>query len=102
MHDRLLVRLALLAAIFALAGCGDLHQQIAGKWKTGSGEVVWEFFANGVVTTDGAPGRYSFGDNNRIKIQTGAATFVYQLELQGDRMILKDAKGSAFELNRIK
>ena len=89
-----------LLLMLGLAGCDNSKAQLVGKWK--SGEVVWDFSSNGTLTTDGTPGRYSFGDNKRIKIQTGAATFVYQLEIQGDRMTWKDPGGSSLELTKIR
>ncbi len=92
--------LALLGIAIALIGCGGPHKQIAGKWK--AGDAVWDFASNGTLTTDGQPGRYTFGDQDRIKIQTGAATFVYQLELQSDRMTWIAPNGSKTELTRIK
>ena len=102
MRYSLLVRLALFAAMIALAGCGGSSQPMVGKWKSGNSSTVWEFFENGTLNTDGTPGRYNFGDNKRIKIQTGAATFVYQLKIEGDRMTLTDPGGSAMELTRVK
>jgi len=47
-------------------------------------------------------GRYSFGDNNRIKIETSIATSVYQMELVGDKMTLKEPNGSKLALTRVK
>ncbi len=94
--------LVLLAALFALGGCDNSRKRIVGKWKAESGEVVWEFSGNGTLSSGGTPGRYTLGDNNRIKIQTGAATFVYQLEYEGERMIWKDPNGSKMTLSRIK
>lgn len=92
--------LASLLVFFALSGCNRSREQLVGKWK--SGEVIWEFASNGTLTTEGASGRYSFGDNDRIKIQTGAATFVYQFSIQGDRMTWKDPSGTTMELTRVR
>ncbi len=47
-------------------------------------------------------GRYTFGDNNRIKIETSIATSVYQIELVGDKMTLKEPSGSKLVLTRVK
>ena len=47
-------------------------------------------------------GRYTFGDNNRIKIETSIATSVYQMELVGDKMTLKEPNGSKLVLTRVK
>ncbi len=94
-----------LVFLFALAGCDRTRKQLVGKWKAesgGSGESAWEFFDNGTLSAGGSPGRYTFGDNNRLKIQTTTATFVYQFEFSGDRMTWKDPNGSRMELTRIK
>jgi len=102
LHKTIIFSVVLLAVLFALGGCDNSRKQIVGRWKVESGETVWEFSSNGTLLTDGTPGRYTLGDNNRIKIQTSAATFVYQLEFQGDRMIWKDPNGSKLELSKIK
>ena len=47
-------------------------------------------------------GRYTFGDRERIKIETPSGTAVYQIELSGDRMTLKDPRGSKLEFTRVK
>lgn len=92
----------LLLALFALSACEDSRKKLVGKWKVESTDTVWEFSPNGTLTTNETPGRYTFGDNNRIKIQTGPATFVYQLEFQGEHMIWRDPNGSTMELSKIK
>lgn len=98
---RSLIALALLALVL-LAGCDKSSQQIVGKWKAENSNATWEFLANGSLDNNGAPGRYTFGDNKRLKIQTGAATFVYQYDLQNDRLTLIDPSGSRLELVRIR
>jgi len=103
MRKRIPILLALAAVLFALQACDTSRKQIVGKWKAeGSNEVVWEFFGNGSLSTGGSPGRYSFGDGQRVKIQTQSATFVYQLEFQDDRMIWKDPNESKMEFRRMK
>ena len=42
----------------------------------------------------GTRGKYTLGDQERIKIQTSFGTSVYQMEFSGDQMSLKDASGS--------
>ena len=64
--------------------------------------LVWEFSQNGSVVIASDKGRYSFGDNNRVKIETPFAKSVYQMELSGDRLILKDPNGSKLEFTRIR
>jgi hypothetical protein len=95
--------LALLA--LALQACGGANKEIVGKWRVegGAADVVWEFQANGVVlTSSGTPGRYSFGDNQRLKIQTPSATFVQQIEIRGDQMTWRDMSGAVTQLTRAK
>lgn len=104
MRQRFLT-LCLLIAALALPSCDSSRKQIVGKWRVegGTAEVVWDFHANGAVTTSsGAPGRYSFGDNKRLKIQTPSATFVHQIEIQGDRMTWRDMSGTVTQLTRVK
>ena len=64
--------------------------------------MVWEFSADGSVLMGPSRGRYSFGDDNRIKIETPIATSVYQMELVGDKMTLKDPNGSKLVLTKVK
>jgi hypothetical protein len=64
--------------------------------------MVWEFGDGGSVQLGSIRGRYSFGDRDRIKIETSGATAVYQLELSGDRMTLQDLRGSKLRFTRAK
>jgi hypothetical protein len=94
------------SAIFlcAATGCGGPSRDIVGKWRSAGDEhpVVWEFSSNGSVSIGRDKGRYSFGDNNRIKIETAFAKTVYQMELSGDRMTLRHPNGLKLEFARIK
>jgi hypothetical protein len=97
------VQIILITALFCLmASCGN--PTIVGKWRMsgGSGATVWEFSTNGSVFVGDIRGRYTFGDQNRIKIQTPFATSVYQLEISDDRMTLQEPGGSRLEFTRIK
>jgi hypothetical protein len=89
--------------LFSMAACGAGAHGIVGKWRT-SGDtkaMVWEFSKNGSFLMGEVRGRYRFGDQNRIKIETPFATSVYQMQILGDRMILRDANGSKLEFTRI-
>jgi hypothetical protein len=55
--------------------------------------IVWEFSKNGSILMGSVRGRYKFGDQNRIKIETPFATTVYLPEISGDRMILREPGG---------
>jgi len=90
----------LLALVLFLIGCSEENKKIVGKWKSDGSDVTWEFYENGTLSTDGKPGRYTFGDNERVKIQTQTATFMYQLELQGDHMTWRAPDGTRQELTR--
>lgn len=89
--------------LWAMAGCGSSHN-IVGKWRAAgdSSAMVWEFSKDGSVLMGSTRGRYSFGDRDRIKIQTPFGTSVYQMELSEDHMILKDPTGSQLEFRRSK
>jgi len=67
----------------------------------GSNATVWEFSENGVVLIGDVRGRYKFGDQDRIKIETPFATTVYELKISGDRMTLQEPGGSKLEFTRI-
>lgn len=96
--------LAVVALFVLLQSCDSPRKQIVGKWlvEGETREVVWEFHPNGSVTTAEAPGRYTFGSGNRLKIQTPSAIFIYELEIHGDRMTWKDSSGAKTELTRLK
>ena len=85
----------------AIPGCGN--STILGKWRMsgGSNATVWEFSENGVVLIGDVRGRYKFGDQDRIKIETPFATAVYELKISGDRMTLQEPGGSKLEFTRI-
>jgi hypothetical protein len=87
-----------------LTGCGGPRRDIIGKWRS-AGEantIIWEFSENGAVKMGSIQGRYSFGDRDRVKIETPSGTSVYQMELSGDRMTLKDPRGSRLEFTRVR
>jgi hypothetical protein len=94
----------LFICLLLLGSCDSPSKKIVGKWKaTGDhNEMLWEFADNGTVTLGGQPARYSFGDGQRIKIQTPSATYVRQYEIEGDRMIWTEANGTRTELTRVK
>jgi hypothetical protein len=69
---------------------------------SGSDATVWEFKSNGAVLLEDVSGRYKFGDQDRIKIETPFATTVYQLQISGDQMVLQEPSGPKLEFIRIK
>jgi len=87
-----------------MAGCGGPSNDIVGKWRMSgsSSAIVWEFSKNGSVLIGNVRGRYRFGDQNRVKIETPFATSVYQMEISGDRMTLREPGGSKLEFTRIR
>ena len=86
-----------------LSGCGGKTHEIAGRWQLSSepNAMVWEFSSDGSVLMGTNRGRYSFGDNKRIKIETSIATSVYQMEIAGDKLTLKEPSGSKLVLTRV-
>jgi hypothetical protein len=94
----------LLLSFCLITGCGGNARDIVGTWRTSTdpNAMVWEFSSDGSVLMGTNRGRYSFGDNNRIKIETSIATSVYQMELVGDKMTLKEPNGSKLVLTRVK
>lgn len=98
-----LVRIAVAAFLCTAFGCEN-SSQIVGKWRT-SGDanpMVWEFFDNRGVLMGQMRGKYTFGDGDRIKVETPFATFVYHMELSGDQLILREPSGSKLVLTRIR
>jgi hypothetical protein len=96
------LRIIAMAVAFTMAGCGN--STIVGKWRLmgGSNAILWEFSSNGAVRVGDVRGRYKFGDQDRIKIETPFATTVYQMKISGDRMTLQEPGGSKLEFTRIK
>ena len=96
--------IALVLLLGAMVGCGGASHEIVGKWRASrdANAIVWEFSKDGSLLIGNSRGRYSFGDRNRVKTETPFATSVYQMELAGDRMTLKDPRGSKLEITRIK
>jgi hypothetical protein len=103
-HRIWLAVIALATLLIAIAACGGPSRDIVGKWRTSedANAMVWEFSKNKSLLIGQVRGRYSFGDNNRIKIETPFATSVYQMEFLDDRMILREVNGSKLEFTRIK
>ncbi|PYJ13926.1 MAG: hypothetical protein DME94_10125 [Verrucomicrobia bacterium] len=93
--------IALATLLFAIPACGN--SSIVGKWRMsgGSDATVWEFKSNGAVLVGGVSGRYKFGDQDRIKVETPFATTVYQLKISGDQMVLQEPGGSKLEFTRL-
>jgi hypothetical protein len=93
--------LATAVLLFAIAGCRN--SSIIGKWRmSGSNATVWEFSSNGAVLLGDVRGRYKFGDQDRIKIETPFATTVYLVKISSNQLVLEEPGGSKLEFARIK
>ena len=99
---RLLVAPASAVLLFVMASCGN--SSILGKWRMSGVEnqTVWEFSGNGSVLVGEVRGRYKFGDQNRIKIETPFATTVYLVTLSNDQLVLQEIGGSKLEFTRVR
>lgn len=88
----------------ALAGCAKSESDIVGKWRTGadSNAIVWEFSQDGSVLMGSTRGKFTFGDQGRMKIQTPFGTSVYQIEWSADHMVLKEPSGSKLAFTKLK
>jgi hypothetical protein len=88
--------------LFVLASCGN--SSIVGKWRMSGAEnqTVWEFSGNGSVLVGEVRGRYKFGDQGRIKIETPFATTVYLVTLSTDQLVLQELGGSKLEFTRVR
>src|SRR5437667_12032380 len=102
LRQRLLTLIAFAAVILLLAGCGN--SSIVGKWRMSGTEnqTVWEFSSNGSVLVGEVRGRYKFGDQDRIKIETPFSTTVYQVKISTDQLVLQEPGGSKLEFTRIR
>ena len=85
-----------------MIGCG--HSSIVGKWRMlgAENQTVWEFSGNGAVLLGEVRGRYKFGDQGRIKIETPFATTVYLVKLSSDQLVLQELGGSKLEFTRVR
>ena len=99
---RLLLAPASALLLFVLSGCGN--SSIVGKWRMSGTEnqTIWEFSSNGSVLVGEVRGRYKFGDQDRLKIETPFATTVYVMSLSNDQLVLQDLAGSKLEFTRVK
>ena len=99
---RLLLPPASIILILVLVGCGN--STIVGKWRMSGAEnqPVWEFFSNGSVLIGEVRGKYKFGDQERIKIETPFATTVYVVKLSSDQLELEQPGGPKLEFARIR
>ena len=99
---RLRLALASAALLFVMAGCGN--SSIVGKWRLSGAEnqTVWEFFSNGSVLVGEVRGRYKFGTQDRIKIETPFSTTVYVVTLSSDQLVLQELGGSKLEFTRVR
>jgi len=68
----------------------------------GENQTVWEFSDNGSVSMGEVRGRYKFGDQDRIKIETPFATTVYVLKVSNDQLVLQELSGSKLEFRRVR
>ena len=100
--QRLLTLIAFAAVILLLAACGN--SSIVGKWRMSGieNQTIWEFSSNGSVQVGDIPGRYKFGDQDRIKIETPFSTAVYLVKISNDQLVLQEPGGSKLEFTRIK
>ena len=98
---RLLFALGSAVLLFVMAGCGN--SSIVGKWRMSGAEnqTVWEFLSNGSVLVGEVRGRYKFGDQRRIKIETPFATTVYLVKISSDQLVLQELGGSKLEFTRM-
>jgi len=65
-------------------------------------QTVWEFSDNGSVSVGEVHGRYKFGDQDRIKIETPFATTVYVVKVSSDQLVLQELSGSKLEFTRVR
>ena len=86
--------------LLVMSGCGN--SSIVGKWRLSGADnqTVWEFLSNGSVLVGEVRGKYKFGDQDRIKIETPFSTAVYQVKISGEQLVLQEPGGSKLEFTR--
>lgn len=99
---RQLLAPVLAVLLFVMAGCGN--SSIVGKWRMSGTEnqTVWEFYGNGSVLVGEVRGRYKFGNQDRIKIETPFATTVYLVTFSNDQLVLQELGGTKLEFTRVR
>jgi hypothetical protein len=99
---RLLSIISSAVVLLFLTGCGN--SSIVGKWRMSGTEnqTVWEFSNNGSVLVGDVRGRYKFGDQDRIKIETPFSMTVYQVKISSDQLVLQETGGSKLEFTRMR
>jgi hypothetical protein len=99
---RLLLVPASAVLLFVVSGCEN--SSIVGKWQMlgAENQTLWEFSGNGSVLVGEVRGRYKFGDQDRLKIETPFATTVYLVTLSNDQLVLQDLGGTKLEFTRVK
>ncbi len=104
LHKSRWLMIASALLLLGLAGCGSSHHDIVGKWRAAgdSSTMVWEFSKDGSVLMGSTRGKYSFGDRDRIKLQTPFGTSIYQIEFSAEHLILVDPSGSKLEFTKLK
>jgi hypothetical protein len=87
-----------------IAGCGGPRRDVLGKWRPANDPtgVQWEFAEGGALSIGKTRARYSFGDRERMKVETGSSTAIYQVEVAEDRLLLTDPTGSKLNFVRVK
>jgi hypothetical protein len=87
--------------LLVVSGCGN--SSIIGKWRMSGAEnqTVWKFSSNGSVLVGDIEGRYKFGDQDRIKIETPFSTAVYQVKISGEQLVLQEPGGSKLEFTKV-
>ncbi len=65
-------------------------------------QTVWEFSSNGSVLVGEVRGRYKFGDQDRIKIETPFSTTVYQVNMSSAQLVLQQPGGPRLEFTRMR
>jgi hypothetical protein len=88
--------------LLVVSGCGN--SSIVGKWRMSGAEnqMIWEFSENGSLLAGDVRGRYKFGDQDRIKIETPFATSVYLVKISSDQLVLQEPGGSKLEFTRMR
>ena len=97
--------LSLLILLIACIVQPDVVQpDVVGKWLKIDSQpnIEVEFFKDGTLVWSFVPGKYTFPDNRRIKLELLGRAETYKLSFSGDTLTLIGDKGELFILQRVK
>ena len=103
-RSQLTLTIALVISFVITSGaCGTSSPNLYGKWIPSTGGAApqgfpdrMELFSDGLHITDGSRGIYSMADG-KLKLSASGHTIIFDYELRGSQLILKENGGRTIE-----